>query len=229
MHFGCEDMPLASAKLSGACEYAARIEISRIDAYHLKNALKLFEEHMNVEAERTSAFRRRSFLSLILSVPFRLLGKDTFISSMVKTDNGQVIGAVFARRFPFGKSWVVGPIVVHRDFRGSGVATPLMNFTLEHLRRRKAKWAILSVETGNIRGRSFFEKSDFKYFGPIFADHEKARKYVQSLALTSRSLQNTAYWIDRHSLQPKIAFGDDSSKKPEINGMRTWRVMFREL
>ncbi len=212
-----------------AASARARINIRKLNANDLKNVLNLFAKHMNIGQERISTFRRRSVLSYVLSVPFGLLGEDTFIGLIAETDDGHIVGAIFARRFPFGKSWVIGPVIVHPNFRGSSIATCIMNFTVEHLRKRKAKWAILSVETSNIQGRSFFEKSEFEYMGPVFADHEQARKYVQMFTLISGYLQNTTCKIEQYPLQTKIAFQGDSDQKPRTNGTRTWRIMLREL
>ena len=165
----------------------------------------------------------------ILNVPLSLFGLDTFIGSVAQAGEENIVGAIIARRFPLGKSWVIGPVVVHPKFRGSGIATRMMNFTVEHLRRKKAKWTVLSVETSNIQARRFFEKSDFEYLEPVFMNHDQARKYVQMFTLISGYLQNTTCKIEQYPPQTKIAFQGDSDQKLRTNGTRTWRIMLREL
>lgn len=189
-----------------------KINIRKFNADDLQNVLDLFAKHINVANKRESAFRRRFFLSYIYGMPFSLVGEDIFMGSVAENTNEQIIGTIFARRFPFAKSWIIGPVVAHRSFRGSGIALNLMEHTIDHLRRKNAKRAILSVETRNIRARRFFEKCGFKYLGVAFADHELARKYVQKLALTSGHSQTRITHIYH-----------------EEGKNRTWQIMLREL
>ena len=159
------------------------INIRKLNSEDLENVLNLFYLYAKINWKRKSGFRRRLFLSSVLGAPFSWLGEDTFIGSIAEKDDEHIIGSVLARRFPFGKSWVIGPVVIHPNSRGSGIATRMMNFTVEQLRSRKAKLAILSVGTSNIKARRFFEKSGFKYFGPVLMDHYQARKYAQRFTL----------------------------------------------
>ena len=202
-----------------------KIEIRKLNANDLRTVLDLFARHIKVEADRMPAFRRRLFLSCMSGMPFGLLGEDILIGSVAETDNGHIIGTILARRFPFGKSWIIGPVFVHPNFRGSDTATGMMKFTVGHLRRKKARWAILSVATNNIQARRVFEKSKFEYLGPVFTNHDQARKYVQMLTLISGYLQNTDN-IKQYPLQTKIA---PSDRKPETNRLRTWHIMLRQL
>jgi ribosomal protein S18 acetylase RimI-like enzyme len=203
-----------------------KINIRKFNADDLENVLNLLGEHVFVKSKRKAGFRRRLLLSYTLSLPFSLLDEDTFMGSIAETDDKLIIGTVFVRRFPFGKGWVLGPIGLHPNSRGSGIATRLMNFTMEQLRRRKAKWTILSVETGNIQARKFFEKSNFKYFGSVFMDHDKARKYVQMFTLVYGYLQNTIFKIGKYPVEKKRAH---SNQKLRTNRIRTWHIMLKEL
>ena len=203
-----------------------KINIRKLNADDLENVLNLLAEYLIVKSKRKSGFRRRLLLSYTLSLPFSLLGEDTFMGSIAETDDKLIIGTVFTRRFPLGKGWVLGPIGLHPNSRGSGIATRLMNFTMEQLRRRKAKWTILSVETSNIQARKFFEKSNFKYFGPIFMDHDQARKYVQMFTLILGYLQNSFSKNAKYLLETKIAH---LNQKLRTNRIRTWRIMLKEL
>jgi len=225
MHFKNLETPTASAKTNSAKTYG-KIDIRRPNSDDLKNVLTFFATHVNVAKKRESGFNRRLLLSYIFNELFSFLGEDTFTGSLAETKYGQVIGTIFVRRFPFGKSWILGPIAVHPNFRGSDLATHMMTFTMKLLRKKKARLAILSVQTSNIQARKFFEKSDFRYLEPVFANHEQARKYVQMFTLISGYFRNTRYSIEQYPMQTRIAHSD---KKPEANRSRTWCIMLRTL
>lgn len=213
------------ALVTGGAGFIGSHFIRKFKTGDLKNVLNLFSQHMKVAKERKTAFRRRLLVSCISDKPFSLLAEDTFVGSVAENSNGHIIGTVLARRFPFGKSWVIGPMVVHSSFRGSGIAVKMMDFAIRHLKRKKAKWAILSVETSNIQARTFFEKCGFEYLGSIFTDHELARKYVQALTLISGYFTNISHEVEQHP-QTETAHLDQS---PRTNGIRTWRIMLRRL
>ena len=203
------------------------INIRKFNSEDLENVLNLFYGYSKINLDRKSGFRRRLLLSSVLSAPFSWLGEDTFIGAIAEKDDEHIIGTVLARRFPFGKSWVIGPVVLRPSFRGSGIATRMMDFTIEQLKRRKAKLAILSVGTGNIKARKFFEKSGFKYFGPVLMDHYEARKYAQRFTIISGYLQQTVYKIGQHPLGTEISHS--KQKQRTTNRIRTWHIMLREL
>lgn len=203
----------------------ARINIRKVNANDLKAVLNLFARHMNIERERISAFRKRSLLSYILSVPFGLLGEDTFIGSIAETDDGHIVSAVFARRFPFGKSWIIGPVVCHVDFRHLGITTHMMNWVMKYLREKKTKSVIVSVERSNIGGIRFFKKFGFKYLEPVFDNHERARNYVRTIALIHGYLRNPSYKIERCP-PPRARANFDL---PRIRKTRMWCVMLKEF
>lgn len=201
-----------------------KIRVRKLKTADLMTVLDLFDKHIEVEHERKSAFKRRLLLSFFLSKPFDFLRIQTFIGSIAETNSNLLIGAIFARRFPFGKSWIIGPVVARRSFRGSGIALNLMDFAIDHLSRKNAKRAILSVETSNIQARRFFEKCGFRYLRSAFTNHELARKCVQQLTLSSGCLQNTSWDIEQSSLQNNVTHIDYEEEKN-----RTWLIMLREL
>jgi ribosomal protein S18 acetylase RimI-like enzyme len=204
----------------------AKINIRKLNSEDLENVLNLFNRHARITKKRRLGFRRRILFSYILGTVLNRLGEDIFIGSIAETANRHMIGTVFARRFPFGKSWVIGPVFLHPSSRGSDIATHLMNFTVEQLRMKKAKLAILSVGKNNIQARRFFEKYYFKYFGPVFEDHDEARKYVRKFTLVSGYLQSINDKMGRYALETKIA---NSNQKPRRNQIRSWFIMVRKF
>jgi len=225
MHFKNFEMPMSSMKTNAGSTYE-KIKIRKPNSNDLNNVLTFYATHVNVAQERKSGFRRRLLLSYIFSEPFSFLGEDTFTGSLAETKSGHVIGTIFARRFPFGKSWILGPIAVHSNLRGSGLATHMMTFTVKLLKKKKARLAILSVQTSNIQARKFFEKSDFRYLETVFANHEQARKYVRMFTLISGYFRNSTYKVKQHPLQTGIGHSDH---KPEANRSKTWCIMLRTL
>lgn len=219
------EIPMPSTKTNAGSTYET-IKIRKPNLSDLKNVLTFYATHVNVAQERKSGFRRRLLLSYIFSEPFSFLGKDTFTGSLAETKYGQVIGTILARRFPFGKSWILGPIALHSDFRGSGLATHMMTFTVRLLKKKKARMAILSVQTSNTQARKFFEKSDFRYLETVFTNHEQARKYVRMFTLISGYFRNSTYKTKQHPLQTRIGHSD---QKPEANLSKTWCIMLKTI
>lgn len=207
----------------------ARIVVRKLRMDDLGTLLDLFSEHMfhikpdrSVDRSTPQRLTKRIHFHYILSVPLSLFGLDTFIGSVAQAGEGNIVGAIIARRFPLGKSWGIGPVVVHTNFRRLDVATHMMNFVMKCLSEKKAKSALLSVERDNVLGRSFFEKFGFKYLEPIFSDHDRARNYARITALIHGYLRNPSYKIVQYPLRRR----DDL---PQIKKTRMWYIMLKEL
>jgi len=147
------------------------------------------------------------------------------VGLVAETDDGNIIGTIVARRFPSGKSWVIGPVVCHADFRHLGIATHMMNLVMKHLREKKAKSVILSVERNNILGIRFFEKFGFKYLEPVFNTHDRARNYARTIALIHGYLRNPLYKIERYPPSCERASFD----LPGMRKTKMWYIMLKEL
>ena len=204
----------------------ARIVVRELHIDDLGKLLDLFSEHMvHIKPDRSIPQRLAKHLHFhyILNVPLSLFGLDTFIGSVAQAGEGNIVGAIIARRFPLGKSWVIGPVVVHKNFRRLDVATHMMNFVMKCLREKKAKSVILSVEKDNVPGRSFFEKFGFKYLEPIFSDHDRARNYARIIALIHGYLRNPSYKIEQHPSRRRNA------DVPGTEYIRLWYIMLKEF
>lgn len=158
----------------------------------------LFKKHLfylkqdrSVDRSSPQRVTKQLYFNYILNGALSFLGLDTFISYVALTDdNENIIGSITARRFPLGRSWIVGPVVCHQDFRNLGIATYLMNLVMEYLRAKKATSVLLSTGRNNIPGLRFFRKFGFKYLEPVFMDHKGARNYVRKIALIHGYLGN---------------------------------------
>jgi len=122
------------------------------------------------------------------------------VGLVAQTDDGKIIGTIVARRFPLGKNWIIGPVVCHADFRDLGITTHMMNLVIKHLREKKAKSVIVSVERNNILVIRFFKKFGFKYLEPVFTNHNRARNYARTIALIYGYLRNPSYKIEQYPL-----------------------------
>lgn len=205
------------------------VKIRSLHADDLGMLLALFKEHLfykkqdrSVDRSSPQRLTKQLYFHYILNVPLSLLGLDTFVGLVAQTDHGKIVGAIIARRFPLAKSWIIGPVVCHANFRHLGIATRMMNFIMKHLRKKKAKSAILSVERSNTLGRRFFRKFDFKYLEPTFDDHDRARNYVRTIALIHGYLRNLSYKTEQRPWRRR--------RDTELSGIRKmWYVMLKEF
>lgn len=188
----------------------------------------LFKEHLfymeqdrSVDRSSPQKLTRQLYFNYVLNVPLSLLGLDTFVGLVAQTDDGNVVGAIIARRFPLGKSWVIGPVVLHANFRHLGIAPCMMNLVMKYLREKKAKSAVLSVERSNIVGRKFFKKFGFEYLEPIFDDHDGARNYARTIALIHGYLHLPSYKIEQCPSRRR------NVKLPGMKKM--WYIMLKEF
>lgn len=188
----------------------------------------LFKKHLfymkqDKSVDRSSPQRvaKQLYFHYILNVALSFLGLDTFVSFVALTDDEKIIGTITARRFPLGKSWVVGPVVCHQDFRHLGIATNLMNLVMEYLRAKKATSALLSTERNNIPGLRFFKKFGFKYLELVFMDHKGARNYVRKIALIHGYLRKPPNRIKQY---PPIKRNSDLAGKRET---KMWYILIK--
>ena len=188
-----------------------------------KNTSILFARNISIESERRLAFRIRLLLSYTLSKPFNFFKINTFVGPIAQINNRHIIGAIFARRFPLGKTWILGPIAVHPNFRRLNIATQTMNLLLKYLKEKKAKSVILSIERDNIAARRFFEKLNFKYLEPIFDDHDKARNYVLTTTLVHDYIRNQSYRIKQYPSRRRCPDLQRTKKT------RIWYIMSKRL
>lgn len=207
---------------------AGMVKIRSLHTDDLDMLPALFKKHLfykkqdrSVDRSSPQRLTKQLYFHYILNVPLSLLGLDTFVGLVAQTNDGNIVGAIIARRFPLGKSWIIGPVVCHANFRHLGIATHMMNLIMKRLRKKKAKSAILSVERNNILGRRFFKKFGFKYLEPIFNDHDRARNYARTIALIQGYLQNPSYKIEQCPSRRK------NVKLPGIKKM--WYIMLKEL
>lgn len=209
------------------------VDIVKIRNLHLNDLdmlPALFKKHLfymkqdrSVDRSSPQRIAKQLYFHYIINGPLSFLGLDTFVGFVAQTDDGNVVGTVIARRFPLGKSWVIGPVVCHVDFRHLGIATHMMDLVMKCLREKKAKSAILSVERNNIMGTRFFEKFGFKRVEPVFSNHDRARSHVRTIALINGYFRNTSYKIEQDPPPRRNA------DLPGIKKTRMWYIMLKEF
>jgi predicted N-acetyltransferase YhbS len=174
-----------------------------------KNNLFYLQQDKSIDQSSPETVVKQLFFHCIISTPLNLFGLDTFVSYVAQTNDGEIVGTITARRYPLAKSWIIGPLVCHKDFRNQGIGTKLMNLILEHLKTKKATCVIVSTGRNNKKGLMFFERFGFEYLNHVSLDHKGARNYVRKIAITygylpklSRKIQLTHSLRSRHKLRP---------------------------
>jgi len=184
-----------------------------LNANDLNKLAKLFRTHLfhleqDKSVDRSSPERivKRLYFNYILSIPLNFIGLNIFISFVAQRNDGEIIGSITARRYPLARSWIVGPIVCHKKYRNQGIATNLMNLTLEYLKGKKAANVLVSTEKENEKGLRFFQRLGFKYINQVFLNHQEARNYVRQFSITHGYLLKYSGKIQLiHSMRTKHA------------------------
>lgn len=174
---------------------------------------KLIVENLRVEDRKVHIY----LIHFVFDLPFRYLGLDTIFCSIAQTYNEKIVGAIIARRFPFVKVWVIGPVVVDKRYRGLGIGNSIMELTLKSLQDKKAGGALISVDNArhHLAARSFFRKFGFRYSKHIFTSSKKAYGYARMVTL-------------KKSLYSKTRENSSQKSGPEIS-QKTWYLMVKEF
>ncbi len=93
------------------------------------------------------------FLRLMRREPFKLFVADA---------NGRVAGSAMTSLV--GQIGYIGNVMVHPNFRRKGIATKLMNTTLNYIKRRKLARAVLHVRSDNTPAKGLYSKLGFRKF-----------------------------------------------------------------
>jgi ribosomal protein S18 acetylase RimI-like enzyme len=79
--------------------------------------------------------------------------------------DGQVVGnvSVYPADYPrdMGKAWIIANVAVYPEYRGRGIATQLMQASLDMIRSRSSGRAILQVDLDNEAARHLYRKLGF--------------------------------------------------------------------
>lgn len=156
-------------------------------------------------------------IQYIVSLPLTSAGLDSFIVSVAQTKDGNIIGAIIARRFPFAEIWVIGPLVMNRNYQSLGIGTRIMELMLKLLKDKKAKWAIVIIDNATMHSaaRRFLRKFGFKYLNCTFVSRGQAKNHAQMMTLKKLFHSRT-----EEDLLQKIELKKSS---------RTWYIMSKKL
>jgi ribosomal protein S18 acetylase RimI-like enzyme len=79
--------------------------------------------------------------------------------------DGKLVGnvSVYPANWPanLGTAWIIANVAVHPDYRGQGIASALMEASLNMIRERGSSTAILQVEQDNWTARRLYERLGF--------------------------------------------------------------------
>jgi ribosomal protein S18 acetylase RimI-like enzyme len=83
----------------------------------------------------------------------------------VWVEDGQVVGnvSVYPADYPasMGKAWIIANVAVYPQYRGRGIATRLMEASLNMIRQRGGGRAVLQVDEDNMVAREMYRKLGF--------------------------------------------------------------------
>lgn len=145
-------------------------------------------EVSNLLSEQLLIRRHRLFTCLVhflFDIPLRSLGLDSITGSVAQTQEGNIVGVIFARRLPISQNWVIGPLLVDLRYRGLGIGTRIMEHMIKSLRAKRGNWAIVTIDGArrHSNARKLFEGFSFKYLKHFFQNRDHARRYVRMMVL----------------------------------------------
>lgn len=81
--------------------------------------------------------------------------------------DNRVVGnvSIYPANYPYdlGSAWIIANVGTHPDFRGRGIASQLMQASMDMIRRRGGRYAILQVDADNVVARNLYERLGFAY------------------------------------------------------------------
>lgn len=143
---------------------------------------------------------RRLYIQHILDKPLRPLGLETLVCAVAETNNGEIIGTAAARReHPLAKTWNLGLVVVHADYRRQGIARRMINLIFDRLATKKAKELTLIVHTAS-GARRVYEKLGFRSRSKFDITYG----YIKDLTIKERSSKRTFTNIHVEQINAKM-------------------------
>ncbi len=162
--------------------------IRQFELRDLAGVKNLISEELHAKPHRFLAL----LAHLAYDLPFKLLGLDTIVGSIANTNNGNIIGVIIAKRFPLGKVWAIGPIVVNKPYRRAAIGKSMMELLLKILKDKKGKLAMVSLgyTERHSAARRFFTSFGFLHVKRVFTDRDQARHYVRMVTLKGSHNEN---------------------------------------
>jgi len=168
-----------------------RMIIRELQLRDLTGVSNLIKNEINMKHQRLLAL----LAHLAYDLPLKLTGLDTIIGSIAQTNNGNIVGVIIARKFPLGKVWAIGPVVVDRLYRRSAIGSSMMKLLLRSLKAKGGELVMVSLggyeqaETLSA-ATGFFVSLGFFYVKHVFLNRDQARHYVRMVALTGSFKEN---------------------------------------
>jgi len=147
----------------------------------------------------------------------KLLGKEPLRLFVAETD-GRVVGTTLVNTR--GKVGYIGAVMVHPTYRRTGIATKLMKATLNYIRKKKLKKAVLHVVSTNTPAKGLYHKLGFKKFEDavhFVANISSLRRPENVEGIQIRNLEKgdiqSVYDLIKHSEDPTHLKVFDFKKK----------------
>ena len=152
----------------------------KMQIWDLNEIRKLLAKNLQMPSLRVAS----CLIHFIFNIPLRLLGLSTIFGSVAQVDAQNIGGLIIARRFPLAKNWVIGPIVVDKSYRGSGIGTNILQFTLKVLVEKKASGALVCIDNSahHLVARELLRKFGFKVLVKVFSTPKQAYQYSRMIS-----------------------------------------------
>lgn len=168
-----------------------RMIIRELQLRDLTGVKNLIRKELNTKQHRLLSL----LAHLAYDLPLKSIGVSTITGSIAETNNGNIIGVIIARRFPLGKVWAIGPVVVNKLYRRSAIGSRMMKLLLRSIKANGRELVMVSLggyehgETLSV-ALAFFVSFGFFYVKRVFLNRDQARHYVRMVVLTGSFKEN---------------------------------------
>jgi ribosomal protein S18 acetylase RimI-like enzyme len=96
------------------------------------------------------------------------------LSGHIWEENGRLVGLTIFQRYGTTDTWFISNVAVLPDYRRQGIGRKLLRATLDSIRRRGGKVALLKVIAGNVPAYTLYEQLGFeRYTSSVVLDYDR--------------------------------------------------------
>jgi ribosomal protein S18 acetylase RimI-like enzyme len=132
--------------------------------------------------------------------------RDIFIGHIWE-EEGNPAGLVIIQRRGSTDKWYIGTVAVHPDFRRRGIARKLVEASLDLMRNRGGKIALLDVISGNLPAYNLYKDIGFEHFSSNIDLERSSKAYPEEPTLPEGYYQDKlkfSDWQSRYQLEERI-------------------------
>lgn len=132
---------------------------------------------------------------------------DTF-RGHIWEDDGRPAGLVMIQRRGSTDTWYIGTVAVHPDSRRRGIARKLVMASIDLMRERDGRIALLDVISGNLPAHNLYKSIGFEHFTGNISFKFKTKSFPSKPTLPEDYYQEElafSDWQSRYDLESKIS------------------------